>query len=180
MSPSQPTTARARQAPLGERYRENPGAATITDRGRTQNGVQTDPFHGQAVPGSQEYGLSWPFSIHSAVGGYHDGPNPGDLLCTALAACLDSTIRIVADRIGVPLAYLAVDVTADVDVRGTLMLARDVQVGFKTMRCHVDLRPAAPTKPELVQKLLAAAERSCVNMQTLRAGLPIDVTTNVQ
>jgi len=180
MNSSEPTSARARQAPLGEKYRENPSAAMITDRGRTQNGTRTDPFHGEVVPGSQDYGLVWPFGIHFAVGGYHDGPNPGDLLCAAVATCLDSTIRIVADRMGVPLEHLAVDVTANVDVRGTLMLDRDVPVGFQTMRCHVDIQPAASAKPEMVQKVLAVAERSCVNMQTLRAGLPVEVTTTVQ
>jgi uncharacterized OsmC-like protein len=179
MKSSEPTSARVRQAPLGEKYRENPSAAMITDRGRTQNGTRTDPFHGEVVSGSQDYGLVWPFGIHSAVGGYHDGPNPGDLLCAALATCLDSTIRIVADRMGVPLEHLAVDVTANVDVRGTLMLDRDVPVGFQTMRCHVDVRPAASAKPEMVQKVLALAERSCVNMQTLRGGLPVELTTNL-
>jgi uncharacterized OsmC-like protein len=179
MSSRQSTSARERQAALGEKYRENPSAATITDRGRTQHGCRTDPFHGEVVAGSQDYGQVWPFGIHAAVGGYHDGPNPGDLLCTALAACLDSTIRIIADRMEMPLEHLAVDVTANVDVRGTLMLDRNVPVGFQTMRCHVDIRPAAPVKPEMVQKLLALAERSCVNMQTLRGGLPVELTTSL-
>ncbi|HTR79440.1 MAG TPA: OsmC family protein [Gemmatimonadaceae bacterium] len=179
MNSSEPTSARLRQAHLGDKYRENPGAAMITDRGRTQNGTRTDPFHGEVVAGSQDYGLVWPFGIHRAVGGFHDGPNPGDLLCAALAACLDSTIRIVADRMGVVLEHLAVDVTANVDVRGTLMLDRNVPAGFQTMRCHVDITPAASVRPEMVGKVVALAERSCVNMQTLRAGLPIELTTTL-
>jgi uncharacterized OsmC-like protein len=72
-----------------------------------------------------------PLGIHHAVGGYHDAPNPGDLLCAALASCLDSTLRIIAARLGVRLVALEVDVTADVDVRGTLMLDRAVPVGLR-------------------------------------------------
>lgn len=76
----------------------------------------------------------WSFGIHRAVGGYHDAPNPGDILCAALASCLDSTIRIIADRLGITLTSLEVDVTAEVDVRGTLVVNRDIPVGFQAMR----------------------------------------------
>jgi uncharacterized OsmC-like protein len=151
----------------------------ITDRGRTVAGTAYDPFHGQVVPGSQDYGVQWAFGIHSAVGGYHDGPNPGDLLCAALAACLDSTLRIIAERLGVALRQLAVDVTADVDVRGTLVLDRAVPVGFQRMRCRVSLEPEQGTDPARLQKLLAAAEHSCVNLQTLRAGVPVETSVDV-
>jgi hypothetical protein len=62
---------RARQNPLRERYNEAPEDALITDRARTTGGVEMDPFHGSVVPGSKEYGIVWPFSIHHAVGGDH-------------------------------------------------------------------------------------------------------------
>ena len=116
----------------------------------------------------------WPFSIHHAVGGYHDGPNPGDLLCAALAACLDSTIRIIANLLGVILTSLEVDVSADVDARGTLTVDRAVPVGFQMMRCHVTLQAAEGTNPKLMEKLLAAAEYSCVTLQTLRSGVSVE------
>lgn len=170
------TDVRARQEPLRERYLRTPQEALITDRGRTMGGVDTDPFHGCVVPGSQDYGIEWPFSIHSAVGGYHDGPNPGDLLCAALAACLDSTIRIIASRLHITLALLEVDVTAEVDVRGTLIIDPQVPVGFQRMNCRVNLQTAPGTDPKLVEKLLAGAERSCVNLQTLCSGVVVETS----
>jgi organic hydroperoxide reductase OsmC/OhrA len=112
----EPVDVKDRQMPLYGRYGDAPGEATITDRAKTTGGTETDPFHGAIEPGSQDYGIAWEFGIHSAVGGFHDAPNPGDILCAALAACLDSTIRIVAGRIDVTLEHLAVEVTADVDV----------------------------------------------------------------
>lgn len=174
------TRARLRQDPLRERYKTAPEEARIRDRGRAVRGVETDPFHGTAVPGSQDYGVEWPFGIHRAVGGFHDGPNPGDLLCTALASCLDSTLRIIADRLGVKLTSLEVDVTGDIDVRGTLAVDRDVPVGMQAMHCEVHLKAGEGTDPELLRRLLAAAERSCINLQTLQRGVPVETRLHLQ
>jgi uncharacterized OsmC-like protein len=166
---------RARQQPLRDRYKVAPAEALIVDHARTINGVDTDPFHGTVVPGSQDYGVAWPFSIHSAVGGDHDGPNPGDLLCAALATCLDSTIRIIANRLAVSLVALEVDVSGHVDTRGTLVVDRTVPVGFQSLRCQVTIQAAEGTDPQLVEKLVAAAEYSCVNLQTLRSGVAVEL-----
>src|SRR5262245_55864614 len=73
MSPSHGPDVRARQDPLRARYQEAPQEALIVDRARTRDGVAADPFHGFVVPGSKDYGVVWPFAIHSAVGGDHDG-----------------------------------------------------------------------------------------------------------
>ena len=170
------SSVRERQAPLRERYKDSPGAAAITDEARTTGGTDTDPFHGQVVPGSEDHGVTWPFGIHRAVGGHHDAPNPGDVLCAAPAVCLDSTIRMIADRLGIQLTSLEVNVTADVDVRGTLLVDRTVPVGFQSMQCNVDVQAAEGTNPQLMQKLLAAAEHSCVVLQTLRSGVPVETS----
>jgi len=175
----EPVDVEDRQMPLYGRYGDAPGEAIITDRAKTTGGTETDPFHGVIEPGSQDYGIALEFGIHSAVGGFHDAPNPGDVLCAALAACLDSTIRIVAGRLDVALEHLAVEVTADVDVRGTLVVEQDVPVGFQEMQCHVDIRAADGTDPELVKQLTDAAEYSCVNLQTLRSGVPVETSVEI-
>ena len=76
---------------------------------------------------------------------------------------------MIANLLGVELELLEVTVTADVDVRGTMMVERTVPVGFQAMRCNVQLRVKDGTDPRLVDKLKAAAEQSCVVLQTLRA-----------
>ena len=173
------TDVRSKQDPLRERYREAPAEASISDRSRTRMRVEDDPFHGSVVPGSKDHGVEWRFGIHRAVGGDHDAPNPGDILCAALAACLDSTIRIIANRLGVTLKALTVDVSANVDVRGTLLVDKSVPVGFQSMKCHVSLEPAQGTDRKLVERLVAAAEHSCVNLQTLRSGVPVETSCTV-
>ena len=167
---------RERQDPLRKLYKETPSEAWITDRARTFGGVNTDPFHGNVKPGSQDYGIIWPFGIHRAVGGDHDAPNPGDMLCAALAACLDSSIRMVADHLGVILTSLEVDVMAEVDVRGCLAVDRNVPVGFQKMQCRVKIKVDEHTDAKLVNMLYAASEYSCVNLNTLRTGVNVETT----
>ncbi len=176
----EPTDVRSRQEPLRARYRDTPEAARITDRAVTTGADLSDPWHGTVQPGSEDHGETWSFGMHRAVGGFHDAPNPGDILCAALATCLDSTIRLIADRLNVTLERLDVEVTADVDVRGTLVVRRDVPVGFQSMQCHVDIKPANGTDPALIQKLLKGAEYSCVNLQTLRNGVSVATSVDIE
>ncbi|HTQ00788.1 MAG TPA: OsmC family protein [Casimicrobiaceae bacterium] len=163
---------RQRQDPLRKRYRSDPAEAWIDDQARTLNACDTDPFHGAVVPAN---GGDAPlrFGVHRAVGGFHDYPNPGDLLCAALAACLDSTLRIVADRLAIRLGSLHVDVTAECDVRGCLQVDPAVPVGFQRMRCRVRLRPRDEIDENKMRMLVAVAESCCVVLQTLRNGVAV-------
>jgi uncharacterized OsmC-like protein len=161
-----------RQNPLREHYRSVPADAWISDGAQTVSACGGDPFHGVVVPAN---GADAPvqFGIHRAVGGFHDNPNPGDLLCAALAACFDSTLRMIADHRGIPLESLEVKVTAEADVRGCLMMEGAVPVGFQRMRCAVRLQAKDQVDEATIKMLIAAAERSCVVMQTLRSGVAV-------
>lgn len=173
------TDVRARQLPLQERYEDVPEDAKITDRARTTGHDLSDPWHGVVEPGSEDHGEAWTYGVHRALGGFHDAPNPGDLLCTALATCLDSTIRLIADRLGVTLEVLEVDVTGNVDVRGTLVVEREVPVGFQHLECSVHLEAEDGTDPNALEKLLKGAEYSCVNLQTLRNGVSVETSVDM-
>jgi uncharacterized OsmC-like protein len=161
-----------RQDPLRERYRTVPDEARITDSAKTIMIGSENPFHSEVVAGEGQGG-SWRVGIHRVVGGYHDLPNPGDILCAALASCLHSTLRIIADRLEIPIASLDVSTRAEVDARGTLLVDRNVPVGFQQIKCQVRLKAAANVPPEKVKMLQAAAEHSCVVLQTLRTGVPV-------
>jgi uncharacterized OsmC-like protein len=117
------------------------------------------------------------YGVHRAIGGTHAAPVPGDLLCAALASCQESSLQMVANVLGVRLLKLCVNVRATVDVRGTLGMNALVPVGFQSMQVSVSLQPAPDTHPLRVSQMIRAAERACVVLQTLRAGLP--VTTEV-
>jgi len=162
-----------RQDPLRARYSSVTADAWITDCARTVTDGGADPFHGIVVPG-ERHGAQWHFGIHRAVGGYHDLPNPGDMLCAALASCLDATLRMVADRLEIQIQSLEVLVDAKLDVRGSLLVDRNVPVAFQHMRCRIRLQPVDDADPAKVQMLIAAAEHSCVVLQTLRKGVPVE------
>lgn len=170
----------ARQTPLRRAYRDDPATALIVDRGRTVERTLGDPVHTAGVPGEEYQSARVEIAVgtHRGVGGLHDAPNPGELLCTTLAACQDSTVRMVANVLGLRLTGLTVEVEGDVDLRGTLAVDPTVRVGFQSMRCRTRLTVAADTPPRTVALLLAAAERSCVVLDTLRRG--VDVTASFE
>lgn len=163
------------QAPLRAAYRQAPESAMITDHALACGADPSDPFHSTVEP-MDGCGVRVPVGVHRALGGPQDAPTPGDLLCAALAACQDSSVRMVADLLGIELLALSVRVRADVDVRGALAMDRDAPVGFQSITCEIDLRAADGTAPELLERLRMAAERSCVVGQTLRNPPPILTT----
>ena len=164
----------AAQQPLKAQYREAPGAAWVVDHAQT-GGDPADPFHAVVEP-MDGCGVRVPVGVHAAVGGLHDAPTPGDLLCAALAACQDSAVRMVANLLGIELLALEVRVTASVDVRGTMAIDRTVPVGFQAMTCDVRFQAKEGTAPELLQKLQVAAEQCCVVQQTLKAPPTVQTT----
>jgi uncharacterized OsmC-like protein len=163
-----------RQAPLRRAYGEDPQRARTVKWAETANTAETDALH-SVVQIGKGYGVSQRTGIDRAIGGDHDLPNPGDLLCAALAVCKDGTIRMIADLLGIPILELRVEVTGDVDVRGCLAIDHSVKVGFRTMTCSVHLRVPSGTDPKRVALLRKQAEQSCVNLDTLRSGVPVEL-----
>jgi uncharacterized OsmC-like protein len=162
----------ARQEPLRERYRTNSEDAWITDRARTIAGAALDPFHAAVLAGESRE-VPWRIGIHRALGGFHDLPNPGDVLCAALASCLGTTVRLMAARLDIPIQEFEVRVTGNLDVRGTLDVDQRTPVGFQRMSCQLRWRPDARVTPEQTRRLTAAAERASIVLQTLRHGVPV-------
>ena len=172
---------RERQEALRALYTVDPEAARIRKRAHTEAGAAGDPLHSTVVPDNlahpkRPYGVEWRCGIDEAVGGLHDAPNPGELLCGALAACFAGTVRIIAAQLGVELEQLDVEASADLDVRGALAVDPAVRVGLESMQLVVRLRPVAETPRELTNALAEAAERYCITLDTLRKGLPVEVT----
>ncbi len=168
---------RSRQRSLIDQYKHEPETAMIRDSARTHDSNlpgdgPLDPLHGWVELGVGHQ-VNVPVSVHYAVGGLSDLPVSGDILCGALASCMDTSIRVVTAALRVELQSLSVEVTGDVDVRGTLYVSPDVPVGFQRFNTKVVLRAMPGTNPGRLERALAAAEHSCVVMQTLRTGVPV-------
>ena len=167
-----------RQDPLRPLYREDPAKALSYKEVRTLYTGTTDAVHGRIFPtGFPE--VAWDYGIDDKVGGFDDLPNPGHLLCAALAACMDSTVRMIADRLGVRIERLEVEVNGDADVRGCLAMSRSVRPGFRQMQCRLALELDPEADPQVGAILVRQAEKLCVTLDTLRNGTPIAVDFEV-
>jgi uncharacterized OsmC-like protein len=167
-----------RQQPLIDSYIGNPGAAWVTDMAIIEGKNLNDPLH-TSVAINDELKVDFQIGVHRAVGGYHDFPNSGDMLCAALASCFDTALRMIANRLQITLIKTRIIATAYVDVRGTLMVDKDVPVGFQSMGLEIEITVSNTVPTELVDKLIKAAERSCIVLQTLLRGTPVNVDAKI-
>jgi hypothetical protein len=174
------SAVRERQQPLRALYAEHPEEAITFKRVRAVNAPDSDAMHGRVVATAPEYeGLVWRYGTDRKLGGPHDAPNGGEILCAALAACMDNSFRLIADHLGVELSDLEVEVTGDVDVRGCMAIHPDVRPGFRWMAVEARIQPAAGTDPRLMAGGGARAPRLCVTLDTLRDGVPVEVRCDV-
>lgn len=162
------------QAPIRQRYKDDPTAAQIRLRVRSAQADLSDPLHCTAV-GLSTPDISWRSGAHPAVGGTGDVPCSGDLLLGALAACQETTIRMVAANMGIELALLEVEVEADWDARGTLAMG-DYPIGLTAIRCTTRITVPEDVKGDRAERLLRSAEKYCVVLNTLRNGVPVEST----
>jgi uncharacterized OsmC-like protein len=154
---------RALQAPLKERYKQDPAAALVTFEARAtlddeRIACLVDSKAGLILAG-----------LHPAAGGTGAEACSGDLLLEALVACAGVTLKAVATAMEIPLRAGRVHAAGDVDFRGTLGVDRTVPVGFREIRVTVELDTDAPQ--EKLDKLVQLTERYCIVFQTL-AGQP--------
>lgn len=159
---------RAVQAPLKERYREEPESAVITlhaDAELDGLGISCRVDTGRAIV---EAGL------HPATGGDGSLACSGDMLLEALAACAGVTLRAVATSLGLTVRGGKVRAEGDLDFRGTLAVARDAPVGFRAIRLSFDLDTDADADQLATLKKLT--ERYCVVFQTLRTPPEFELT----
>ena len=148
------------QKPLKEKYRSDPSASRITLKakgGQTETPIACSVAIGRAIYNAQ---------AHTGVGGAGTAACSGDLLLGALSACAQITCQMVAEAMGVRTERIEVTVEGDLDLRGTLGIAKDVPVGFERLRIRFDIQaPQAP--PEQLRALQEKTEQYCVVMQTL-------------
>lgn len=161
---------RALQAPLKQKYKDQPQAALITLKAQSRigEGITCKIETGKATI---EAGL------HPSTGGDGLSACSGDMLLEALVACAGVTLKAVATAIGLDLRDATISAEGDLDFRGTLGVARDVAVGFKTIRMNVDLDCDADH--EQLETLLKLTKRYCVVYQTLVNTPDMPVTYNV-
>lgn len=148
------------QKPLKEQYRSDPSASQITLKakgGQTETPIACSVAVGRTIYNAQ---------AHSGVGGAGTAACSGDMLLAALSACAQLTCQMVAATLGIPTERIEVTVEGDLDLRGTLGVAKDVPVGFERIRLRFDIVAPKATAEQL-RSLQEKTEQYCVVMQTL-------------
>lgn len=152
---------RALQAPLKERYAEQPGDAlvTLTATGTLDDEIACNVRTGRALAKA---------GLHPATGGDGSLLCSGDMLLEALVACAGVTLKAVATALEIPLDGGTITADGELDFRGTLGVERQAPVGFASVGLRFDLEAPGATEEQL-QTLLGLTERYCVVLQTLRS-----------
>lgn len=158
------------QAPLKERYRNEPTAASITLHARGELGSESISCRIETGKALVEAGL------HPATGGDGSFACSGDMLLEALVACAGVTLNAVATALGITIRSGSVRAEGDLDFRGTLGVEKGVPVGFRDIRLAFDLDTDATAEQQAT--LLKLTERYCVILQTLRNAPPVSTALN--
>ena len=158
---------RAMQAPIKQRYKDDPDAALITLKAK---GTLDDSNIACKVETGRALAMA---GLHPATGGSGLELCSGDMLLEALVACAGVTLKAVATALAIPLKSGIVSAEGELDFRGTLGVAKDAPVGFRQIRLRFDVDTDAPQ--DKLDQLLRLTERYCVVYQTIKSGPPVDV-----
>ena len=150
------------QRPLKEQYRSDPSSSRITLTARGGEASERMPTQCSVDLGRAIYEAQ----AHPGVGGPGTGACSGDLLLGALAACAQLTCQMVATAMGLETNRIEVVVEGDLDLRGTLGLAREVGAGFEEIRLRLEV-DAPGASDEQLASLHEKTERYCTVLRTL-------------
>jgi uncharacterized OsmC-like protein len=152
-------TLRALQAPLKQRYRDDPlsGRTPVEAAASFETGGVTTEV--QTWAGPVRAGL------HPATGGDGRDACSGDMLLQALLACAGVTMRSVATAMGIDIVDAELSAAGIFDARGTLGVSRDVPIGLQEISIVAELQTDADDAD--LKKLGELTERYCVVGQSL-------------
>jgi len=151
---------RAKQAPLKQRYRDDPASALV-------------PAHAEATLDPNDIACvvaSWhgetKAGLHKAGGGSGELACSADMLLEAMVACAGVTLRAVATAMGVTIRSGKVVADGVWDARGTLAVDRAAPVGLTEVTLRFDIDCDADASK--LERMIQTTERYCVILQTLK------------
>jgi uncharacterized OsmC-like protein len=147
------------QAPLKQKYRDDPASARAP---MTAHAAFTDPGITCTV---ETWSGPVRAGLHPYTGGDGADACSGDMLLQALLACAGVTMRSVATAMGVEISGGRLTASAEMDARGTLGVSREAPVGFGDIDVVAELDTDADDAT--LAKLAELTERYCVVAQTL-------------
>jgi uncharacterized OsmC-like protein len=155
------------QAPLKEKYKDNPKTAMLTlhAEGKLAEGLGCNVQIGEAQIKA---------GLHPAAGGKEGTISPVSLLLASLVACFGVTLRAVSTYMGLLIRNGIIHAEGDLDLRGTLGVVETVPVGLQKIRMNVTLDTDA--SEEQLKTLFALVEKYAVVFRTLIPSLEVVVS----
>jgi len=105
--------------------------------------------------------------------GADQGPNPGEYLLHALAACVTSAIVYHAAARGISIEEVESSIDGDVDLRGFLGIDKNVRNGYQEIR--MKLRIKADVPDEQLQELCMIGQQYSPILDSITKGVPVKV-----
>lgn len=105
------------------------------------------------------------------LGGGDVAANPVELALSALGSCQAITYRVWAEKLGISLERVLVEVEGDLDVRGFFGFAEGIRPGFNDVRVTVTL--TGPESEETYQRLTQEVEAHCPVLDIFAAPVPV-------
>jgi len=161
------TALRAAQAPLKEKYREDPASALTPLHAAGRAAGEAPAFEVDQFTATSRAGL------HRATGGDGSEACSADMLLEALLACAGVTLRSVATAMGLEVRGIEGVAEGSFDARGTLGIDRSAPVGVLDVVVRLTIDTDA--EPAALEKLAVATERYCVVGQSLAVAPRIEV-----
>lgn len=107
------------------------------------------------------------------LGGSDLAANPVELALSALGSCQAITYRVWADKLGIELEGVRVDVEGDLDIRGFFGFVDGVRPGYNDVRVTVTL--TGPESDETYARLTEQVDAHCPVLDIFAAPVPVTV-----
>lgn len=130
-------------------------------------------FHGAMQDFARPQSFFLDADEHPVLLGRDQGPNAGEYLLQALAACVTSTLIYHAAARGIEIEEVESTVEGDIDLRGFLGTDKSVRNGFQNIRMSFDI--SADLSDQELQELAELGPTFSPVLDSLTKGVPVVV-----
>ena len=107
------------------------------------------------------------------LGGTNQGPNPIEVVLSALGACQEITYRLYADKLEIPVTGVEVEVFGNIDLCGFFAVDDNVRPGYTDIMANVKIESTA--SDEDIQRLIEAVDAHCPVLDIISNSTPIKI-----
>ena len=107
------------------------------------------------------------------LGGTNQGPNPVEVVLSALGACQEITYRLYADKLEIPVTGVEVEVLGEIDLCGFFAVDDNVRPGYTDITANVKIESTA--SDEDIQRLIEAVDAHCPVLDIVSNSTPVKI-----